>query len=86
MDKESLELRLLLLDIEHRVGNSTAGRALAVECRGLADTAARYRQWLEAAVAFHNDFDTLAAFLERGKIAARAARSASGRGSHSSGG
>ena len=64
IDKENLDLRLLLLDIERRLGNGPEGEKLIDQSRVLADTSARYRQWLDAAVAFHQDFDTAGAFLD----------------------
>ncbi len=63
-EKENLDLRVLLLSVERRLGNLAAGEKLIAEGRVLADTGARYRLWLEAAVAFHEDFDSLDAFLE----------------------
>jgi len=60
----NLDLRILLLRIEARLGGQTTGEKLILETRKVADTAARYRRWLEAAVAFHDAFDTLAEFLE----------------------
>jgi hypothetical protein len=56
---ESLELQLLLLSIERRLGNIRAGERLIDDSRELADTAARYRMWLEAAVQFHDQFETV---------------------------
>jgi outer membrane protein assembly factor BamB len=64
LDRESIDLRLLLLDLERRLGNSADGGKLVEESRTMADTAARYRQWLDAAVAFHQDLDSLPGFLD----------------------
>jgi len=63
-EKTNLDLRVLLVNIERRLGNLAAGERLIAEGRELADTGARYRLWLESAVAFHEDFDTLDAFLQ----------------------
>ncbi|MBN2475529.1 MAG: PQQ-binding-like beta-propeller repeat protein [Pirellulales bacterium] len=62
--KESLDLRVLLLDVERRLGHFAAGEVLITEGRALADTGARYRLWLESAVTFHEDFDSLGGFLD----------------------
>ncbi len=62
--KENLDLRMLMLNVERRLGNLAAGEKLIGESRALADTGARYRLWLESAVAFHEDFDSVDAFLE----------------------
>ncbi len=63
-ESTSLELQLLLLSIERRLGNLRAGDELIENTRKLADTSARYRLWLEAAVEFHDQFETVAQFLE----------------------
>ncbi len=61
---QNLDLRVLLLKVEQRLGNVLDGEELIDESRELADTGARYRMWLEAAASFHDDFDTLSQFLE----------------------
>lgn len=62
-EKENLDLRLLVLKVEQRLGNAAGGTALIDKCRALCDTGARYRMWLEAAVAFHQEFDDAEKFL-----------------------
>ena len=59
-----LEPRLLLVDVEGRLMRRRAGETVLAEARKLADTAARYRAWLEAGVAFHERFETVGRFLE----------------------
>ncbi|MHC4201285.1 MAG: tetratricopeptide repeat protein, partial [Planctomycetota bacterium] len=63
-DEVNLEIRTLLLTVEGRLANQAAGERLIVESRSLADTASRYRLWLESAVAFHDPFDTVEEFLD----------------------
>lgn len=63
-DKEDLELSLLLLSIEQRLGNASAGDDLIQKGRRLSDTGARYRRWLEAAAAFCEAFETKDKFLQ----------------------
>ena len=67
-EQENLDLRMLLLTIERRLGNRAAGEELIARSRELADTSARYKLWLESAVAFHEDFDTVGAFLEAEQV------------------
>jgi len=62
-EKTNLEIRMLLLTVHRRLGNQVAGRQLIEQSRGLADTVARYRLWLESAVTFHESFETSEAFL-----------------------
>lgn len=66
----NLDVRLLLADVERRLGNTAAGEKLLDDSRTLADTGARYRAWLEAAAAFHQEADTLDDFLaaERARL------------------
>ncbi|MGH7201253.1 MAG: PQQ-binding-like beta-propeller repeat protein, partial [Planctomycetaceae bacterium] len=59
----NMELRTLLLTVERRLGSARAGEALIDDSRALADTSARYRLWLESAVAFHEEFGTTGEFL-----------------------
>ncbi len=60
----NLELRLLLLKVEGELGDVRSGRELSAAARPLADTAARYRSWLEATLQFHDVFDSADVFLE----------------------
>ncbi|MDA1014654.1 MAG: hypothetical protein O3A00_09415 [Planctomycetota bacterium] len=62
-NKSNLELRLLLVNVERRLGRVTTGTRLIDDCRELADTGARYRAWLEAAVAFFDELETVGEFL-----------------------
>lgn len=62
-DDANLDLRLLLINVERRMGRLATGSQLIEESRELADTGARYRAWLESAVAFFDEFDAVAAFL-----------------------
>lgn len=62
--KDDLDLRLLLLSVERRLGNLAAGEKLIAQSRRLADTGARYRLWLEAAVTLHEDFDSVGQFIQ----------------------
>lgn len=61
---ENLDIRMLLLSIEGRLGAEQRGRELILQSRRLADTPARYRLWLESAAAFHEAFDGADGFLE----------------------
>lgn len=61
---ESLELRLLLADVLASFGDQRLGTLQLQEARDLADTTARYRQWLESAMRFHEDFDNTDAFFD----------------------
>ncbi len=67
-EKENLELRLVLLGVQQRLGEVHKGRELIEACRKLADTGARYRRWLEAAVAFHDTFDSVEEFLKTEQV------------------
>jgi tetratricopeptide (TPR) repeat protein len=60
----NLELRLLLLGVEGELGAVRSGLELSIDARRLADTAARYRSWLEATLRFHDGFDTASTFLD----------------------
>lgn len=60
----NLDIRVLLLTIERRLANKTGGTKLIEQMRPLADTGARYRKWLEAAVDFHEEFDSQDKFIE----------------------
>lgn len=59
-----LDLRLLMLRVHGELAASGVGVDLIERSRQLTDTTARYRRWLEAAVAFHGNFDTVATFLK----------------------
>jgi thioredoxin-like negative regulator of GroEL len=67
-DATNMELRMLLLNIESRLGSRAEGENLILKTRSLADTPARYRLWLESAVAFHEGFETADAFLLEEKV------------------
>jgi len=71
-EKANLDLSMLLLNVYRRLGAFAPGEALLAESRAWADTGARYRLWLESAMAFHEEFDTYDAFLdaELGRLAA----------------
>ncbi len=61
---ENLDLRLHLVDVLGRMGDFDAGEGVLGESRDFADTAARFRQWLEAGMDFHAEFDRSGAFFE----------------------
>ena len=63
-DPTNLDIMLLMLTVETGLGGQREGAKLIAESRKLADTASRYRLWLEAAVRFHEEFETTDAFLE----------------------
>ncbi|MDP7248412.1 MAG: PQQ-binding-like beta-propeller repeat protein [Planctomycetota bacterium] len=66
LKKEShFDVRLLLITVEGKLGHFTAGERLIVRSRKFADTGARYRRWLEAAITFHDQFGSLETFLEK---------------------
>ena len=50
-DPKNLDLRLLLLSVEGRLGDLASADKLLLDTRTIADTGALYRRWLEAAVA-----------------------------------
>jgi len=66
LDRHStnLDIRVLLLTIERKLANKRGGTNLIEQMRPLADTGARYRKWLEAAVEFHEEFDSQDKFIE----------------------
>lgn len=63
VDEQNLDLLLLLISVERRMGRLGPGTALIERTRELADTGARYRVWLEAAVQFIDEFDATEPFL-----------------------
>ncbi|MDH3584265.1 MAG: hypothetical protein OER86_08620, partial [Phycisphaerae bacterium] len=63
-DKANLDLRLLAIRIHAKLFQSSAGEQMVQESRELADTVARYRRWLEASAAFHEEFFTTDRFLK----------------------
>jgi len=63
-DDQNFELRLLLLDVQGKIGDQLAGLEVLKGIRALADTEARYRSWLEAGIKFHELFDTYDSFLD----------------------
>ena len=62
-EPQNFDLRLVQLTVATRRADQTGGAKLIETTRALADTEARYRRWLEAAVAFHETFETEAEFL-----------------------
>lgn len=62
-DDPDLDLRLLAADVERRLGNRNAADKMLVEARALADTAARYKAWIEASAALHEEDETLGKFV-----------------------
>ncbi|MEM9346451.1 MAG: PQQ-binding-like beta-propeller repeat protein [Planctomycetota bacterium] len=58
-----LDLRLLKLRIHGELAAGREGSDLIDRTRKLTDTTARYHRWLEAAVKFHDNFDTVESFL-----------------------
>ena len=63
-EPQNFDLRLMQLTVATRLADRAAGEKVIEETRGLADTDARYRRWLEGAVAFHEAFESEAAFLD----------------------
>jgi hypothetical protein len=63
-EPQNFDLRLTQLTVATRLADQPAGESLIASIRELADTDARYRRWLEGAVAFHEAFETTDAFLE----------------------
>ncbi len=64
----NLEIRTLLVNVYHRLGDRAAGETLIEQSRKLADTNARYRLWLESAASFYESLggaDFLRAELDR---------------------
>jgi outer membrane protein assembly factor BamB len=62
-DDANLDLRLLLADVYRRTGNRAAADRVLSESRALADTSARYRQWLEAEATLHQEDETFDALV-----------------------
>ena len=62
-EPQNFDLRLMQLTVAARLADQAGGTKLVEQTRALADTDARYRRWLEAAVAFHQVFETDTAFL-----------------------
>lgn len=62
-EKTDLRLRMLLLDIERRLGNVRACTTLMQQARALADTPARYRMWLDGVVRFCDEAGLLSDFV-----------------------
>ena len=62
-EPQNFDLRLVQLTVAARLADHAGGTKLVEATRELADTDARYRRWLEAAVAFHEVFESDAAFL-----------------------
>lgn len=65
----NLELRVLLADIQRRLRDFDGGVATLRAARAIADTPARYSQWLDGALAFYRDFDQLPQLLDEEKTA-----------------
>ena len=62
-DEKNLDLQILLINVERRMGRLASGTELIEKARDLADTGARYRAWLEAAVSFFDEFEATEGFL-----------------------
>ncbi|MHA3774365.1 outer membrane protein assembly factor BamB family protein [Verrucomicrobiota bacterium sgz303538] len=62
-EPQNFDLRLMQLNVAGRLADQRVGDQLISDTLTLADTGARYRRWLEAAVAYHELFETDAAFL-----------------------
>ncbi|HEX8295348.1 MAG TPA: tetratricopeptide repeat protein, partial [Chthoniobacteraceae bacterium] len=62
-DPQNFDLRLADITVATRLAEREQGEKLILETRTLADTEARYRRWLESAVAFHDAFDLTAEFF-----------------------
>ncbi len=71
-EPQNFDLRLVQLTVAIRRADQTGGLKLLETTRTLADTDARYRRWLEAAVTFHETFETDAEFLaaQQARVAA----------------
>ncbi|MEM7011880.1 MAG: PQQ-binding-like beta-propeller repeat protein [Verrucomicrobiota bacterium] len=63
-DEKNLDLQLRLADVLGRIGDQRAGNELLKKSRELADSSARYRQWLESAMKFSAEFDRADVFFE----------------------
>ena len=63
-DEENLEVRMLLVEVQRRLGSVTKGKELINKTRDLADTGARYRAWIEGALGLHEEYNTVDRFLE----------------------
>lgn len=62
-EENNLDLLILLINVERRMGRLSSGAELIERTRNLADTGARYRAWLEAAVSFFDEFEATEGFL-----------------------
>lgn len=63
-DPKNLDLKLRLVDVSGRMGDQRGGQQLLDEARELADTSARYRQWIEAGMKFSAEFDRADLFFD----------------------
>ena len=63
IDPRNLEIRLRLLRVYGRLAAGRQGLITQTEARPLADTPARYRRWLEAALTLHEELDDVDVFL-----------------------
>lgn len=59
----NFDVRLMRVTVAARLAQGAEGEKLIAETLPLADTDARYRRWLEGAIAFHEVFENEAAFL-----------------------
>lgn len=59
----NFDLRMMQLTLAARLADHEEGAKLIEQTQPLADTDARYRRWLEGAVAFHEVFETDGEFL-----------------------
>jgi hypothetical protein len=62
-DPQNFDLRTAQVQLAGRSANYEGGVKLIAELRALSDTTARYRRWLETALAFHELFETSGTFL-----------------------
>lgn len=62
-EPQNFDLRLMQVTVAARLADRAAGEKFILETRGLADTEARYRRWLEGSIAFHEAFETQPGFL-----------------------
>ena len=62
-EPDNFDLRIMQLTMAARLADQGGGAKLIEQTRALADTDARHRRWLEAAVAFHEVFETEGEFV-----------------------
>ena len=64
-EPDNFDLRLLQAGVLSQIGDAAAAVTLHEESRMLADTAARYQQWLEAGLDMHTALDDVTDFFDR---------------------